>query len=166
MRGHGMRHEGIVMERVAVRVGRARRETPTTAGMLAARAWLMARGLAPTSMTRWQVEIALDVVDEPARDEIDERHDTQLRIEIHSDEWGFRLCHEGFASSVRVTEVPVVQGRDEFGVLASTPALRDIGPWIRKLESRLGIRFQRSNALVRTNLPGAGPTILGWIETL
>src|SRR4051812_39414952 len=76
----------------------------TTAGMLAARSWLTSRGLTSTGVLRWHAEILLDIVDQPAREEFDDRVDTRFRIEIYSEEWGFCFCHGGQSSWIRVTD--------------------------------------------------------------
>src|SRR3954471_13022343 len=83
-------------------------ESTTTAGMLAARAWFRARALTAPGLLRWNAEILLDVVDQPARDKFDERIDTRFRLEIYSEEWGFLFCHGGQASWIRVTDIPFV----------------------------------------------------------
>src|SRR5438105_2591072 len=54
-------------------------ETSTTAGMLAARTWLTARSLSAPGLMRWNAEILLDVVDEPAREPFDERFERVKR---------------------------------------------------------------------------------------
>jgi hypothetical protein len=134
--------------------------------MLAARAWFRARALSAPGLLRWNAEILLDVVDQPARDKFDERTDTRFRIEIYSEEWGFLFCHGGQASWIRVTDIPFVHGRDDFRLLASTPALKDIGLLLRTVEHRHRIQFRRRNALVTTNIPKAEPVIRRWIESL
>ena len=138
----------------------------TTAGMLAARSWLTSRGLASTGVLRWHAEILLDVVDQPAREQFDERSDTRFRIEIYSEEWGFFFCHGGQCSWIRVTDIPFVHGRDDFGLLGSTPGLRDLGTLLRSAEQKHAIRFRRRNASVNTNLPTAEPSIRRWVESL
>ena len=141
-------------------------DTSTTAGVLAARSWLTARGLTANGLLRWHAEILLDVVDQPAREAYDERTDTRFRIDIYSEEWGFFFCHGGRASWIRVTDIPFVHGRDDFHLLEVTPALRDVGHFLRSLEHQHGIRFRRRNAVVHTNVPGAEASIRRWIESL
>lgn len=138
----------------------------TTAGMLAARSWLTSCGLTSTGVLRWHAEILLDVVDQPAREEFDDRFDTRFRIEIYAEEWGFFVCHAGQSSWIRVTDIPFVHGRDDFRLLGSTPSLRDLGGLIRSLERQHRIHFSRGNARVSTNLPAAEPSIRRWVESL
>lgn len=144
----------------------ARERTATTAGMLAARAWLSARGLSVAGGMRWHAQILLDVTDQPALWELDQRVDTRFKIEISSDDWGYLFCHGGRASWIRVDDIPLVHGREDFKLLSSTPPLKDLGVLVRALESQYSIRFCRRNALVVTNLPGAEPEIRRWVESL
>jgi hypothetical protein len=138
----------------------------TTAGMLAARMWFRARALSAPGLLRWHAEILLDVVDQPARESFDERTDTRFRLEIYSEEWGFLFCHAGLASWIRITDIPFVHGRDDFGLLSSTPALKDIGGLLRGVEHRHRIHFRRRHALVLTNIPNAETPIRRWTESL
>lgn len=117
-------------------------------------------------MARWHVEIALDVADGPAPSEFDERTATRFHIDLYSEEWGIFFCHGGRSSWVRVTDIAFVHGRDDFGLLAEMPALRDLGPWLRRLEQQYRVQFQRGFALVRTNLASAEPVIRRWITSL
>src|SRR5215831_84182 len=115
------------------RVVAADRPRWSTAGALAASAWLNERSLlAPAS--RWHVEVALDVRDGPALAEFDEHLDTRFHVAIYSEEWGFFFCHGGRASWIRVTDVVFVHVRDDFRLLTQTPALKDIGLMMRRLE--------------------------------
>lgn len=134
--------------------------------MLAARTWLSARGLSATGLLRWHAEILLDVIDQPAREQFDERVDTRFRIELYSEEWGFLFCHGGRASWIRVTDIPFMHGRDDFRLLGSIPPLEDLGLLVRSVETQHGIRFRRRNALVQTNLTGAELPIRRWVESL
>ena len=143
-----------------------RQETSTTAGMLAARAWLSAQGLWSPGASRWSVEILLDIVDQPARAAFDQHRDTRLRIEVCSQSWGLWFCHRGRVSAIRVDEVVVAEGPDELGLLASTPALKDLGVLVRQIETEHAIHFWRRKALVMTDLPSAEPAIRRWVETL
>src|SRR5437764_11086748 len=91
------------------------RTSSATAGILAARAWLAARALDPPAGLSWHATIEL-----PTEAIVD----TRFRIEIHSQEWGFCFGHGGRGSWIRVTDIPFVHGRDEFRLLAQTPALK------------------------------------------
>jgi hypothetical protein len=135
-------------------------------GAVASARWLAQRRLSSTSVMRWHVEIALDVVDEPAPAEFDDRTATRFHIDLYSEEWGVFFCHGGRASWLRVTDIAFVHGRDDFGLLADLPELGDLGPWLRQLERLHGVQFQRGFASVRTNLANAEPAIRRWIASL
>jgi hypothetical protein len=114
----------------------------------------------------WHVHIFFDVIDQVARSHFDERVDTRLRIEISRDEWSFLFCHAGQNSRIRVSHVPMIDGRDDFGLLHHTPALRDLGELLRTTERRNTIGFRRHRAFIRTNLPAAEGSIRRWVEWL
>src|SRR5688572_9690664 len=103
----------------------------TTAGKLAAHAWLRSRALTSPALTRWHVEVSLGVHDAPATFDCDDRTDTRFRVEIYSEEWGVFYCHLGKASWIRVTDIPFVHGRDDHDLLERMPALKDIGVLLR-----------------------------------
>ncbi|MGE5182867.1 MAG: hypothetical protein ACM31C_12420 [Acidobacteriota bacterium] len=138
----------------------------TTAGMLAARTWLVARGVAAPTLTRWHATVLLAPGDAPPAEEIDEARDTRFRVEIFSEEWGFLFCHAGHASWIRITDIPFVHGRDDFRLLAQIPALEDLGALLRRIERHHGIELSRQHALVRTNLPAAERAIRSWVAAL
>lgn len=142
------------------------RDALTTAGMLAARTWLTARGLSAPTLTRWHAMIALGIGEDTPTTDFDDRTATRFHIEIFSEEWGFFFCHRGHASWVRITDIPFRHGRDDFQLLAQAPALKDIGPLLRRLEHQHAVQFRRDRALVRTNLSGSEPTIRRWVESL
>jgi hypothetical protein len=135
-------------------------------GAIAAAAWLTERDAPARTLARWNVEIALDVHEGPARVEYDERVASRFHLDIYAEEWGFFFCHGGRASWIRVTDVPFVHGRDEFGLLDATPSLRDVGTLLRDFERRNGVRFHRDQALVRTTVPDAEARIRAWIRAL
>ena len=138
---------------------------PQNTGALAAAAWLNARDLR-TAALRWYVEIALDIGDHPASFRLDDRTDTRFRIDIYAQEWGYVFCHGGHTSWIRVTDIAFVHGSDEFGLLAQTPRLDELGKLLRELERQHGIAFRRELAAVRSDLPNAERAIRRWIATL
>ncbi|HEY5951974.1 MAG TPA: hypothetical protein VIV40_41040 [Kofleriaceae bacterium] len=138
----------------------------TTAGALASATWLRGRGATPPSTTRWHVEIALDVVNERAPSEFDEATATRFHLDIYTEEWGFFFCNHGRSSWIRVTDIAFVHGRDDFQLLTWTPALKDIGQLLRRIEREHHIAFQRSHASIKTNLPNIEPEIRAWLATL
>ena len=136
-------------------------------GARASAAWVQARGLAtPPTTLRWHVEIAmgLDTATPPA--DFDETRTTRFHLDIYSEEWGVFFCHAGKASWIRLTDIAFVHGRDEHGLLAIVPPLRDIGGFLRGLEQRHEIQFQRKHAAIRTNLANAEPVIRSWLAAL
>lgn len=139
--------------------------TWSTAGSRAAAEWLADRQV-PAPRTRWAVEIALDVRDEPAPCEFDERVDTRFHLEIYSEEWGLLFCHAGRVSRIRITDVEFVHGRDDYHLQGTVPPLAQIGSLLRALEDRFRIAFRRDLALVLTDIDGAEPAIRAWIQTL
>lgn len=142
-----------------------RRATDSNAGRLASTAWLSARGLRAASK-RWDVEVGLGVTAKPAMAGFDPDRDTCFQLFIYSEEWGFRFCHARRQSWIRVTDIPFVHGRDAFGLLAATPPLKNVGAFLRSLESEHRIKFQRAHAAVSTTLPGAEAAVRKWLHSL
>ena len=138
----------------------------TTAGVLAARSWLAARGVSAPALTRWHASVLLAPDDAPPPEQLDERIDTRFQIEIFSEEWGFLFCHAGQASWIRITDIPFAHGRDDFRLLELTPALKDLGLLLRRIERHHRIQFRREHALVRTNVPDAERAIRSWVASL
>ena len=141
---------------------------PRTAGSQAAQGWLAARGCATQghALSRWHATILLAPEDFTPMFDFDERVATRFRIEIYSEEWGYLFCHRGRGSWIRVTDIPFVHGRDDFGLVAATPALHDLGLLLRRVEADHQLHFRRDHALVRTNLAGSETAIRRWVETL
>ena len=140
--------------------------TASTAGKRAAHGWLQSQGLSAPALTPWHVEVSFDVRDTAATLLFDERRDTRFRIEIYSEEWGFFFCHRGKASWIRTTDISFVHGRDDFGLLPSTPPLKDIGALLGSIQRQHALTFRREHALVRTNLQSAELAIRLWILSL
>jgi hypothetical protein len=136
-----------------------------TRGSLAAFTWLADRGLT-TRTTRWHVAIGIDVRSIPAPVIFDETVDSRFHIEIYSEEWGYFFCHAGRSSWIRVTDVPFVHLRDDFGLVSSTPDLENIGAQLRSVEKQFGLQFRRDLAFVDTSLANAEPAIRRWISSL
>ncbi len=137
----------------------------SSAGALAARAWLHERNITSPEFQRWYAHVVLGVADRPPA-QLDERTATYFRLEIYSEEWGYFFGHAKAASWIRVTDTPFVHGRDDYRLLARTPPLREIGQLVRALERQHGLAFRREHALVRTNLAGAETRIRAWVQTL
>ena len=137
----------------------------TTAGALAAATWLRSRGVSPT-VTRWHVEIALDVINDRAPTDYDDTRATRFHLNIYTEEWGVYFLHRGRSSWIRVTDIAFVHGRDEYKLLGLVPALKDVGRLLRQLEQSHEIKFQRQHAAVHTNMPQSERAIREWIASL
>ena len=135
-------------------------------GATAAASWVRGRGLVTTGLSRWHVEIQLDVVDRPAPADYDEASATRFHVDIYNEEWGHFFCHGGRSSWIRVTDLAFVHGRDDFQLLDLTPPLPEIGRFVRQLEQKHAIQFRRDLALIRTNIAGAERAIRSWLGTL
>jgi hypothetical protein len=136
-----------------------------TVGSRAAFDWLGDRKI-PRPSTRWHVAIGLDVRDEPAPASFDEATDSRFHIEIYAEEWGFFFCTGGRASWIRITDVPFVHMRDDFGLRARVLPLPEIGSLLRALEAEHGLAFKRELAYVNTSLSAAESLIRAWIASL
>jgi hypothetical protein len=131
--------------------------SPNT-GPLAAAAWLMARGLTPPD-SRWHAEINISTTEAA----VEEQGPTVFRVELYSEEWGFWFRHAGKVSWIRVTDLPFVHGHDEHGLLADTPALKNLGTFVRTLERRFGFQFALDAPHVRSSLMNAETAIREWL---
>jgi hypothetical protein len=125
---------------------------PVTIGSIDSNDWLRARGIAVHKNLHWFVEIALGIEDEPVSQLWSGATDTRFQIYIYPQEWGFLFCHRSRASWIRVADRAYVHGRDDYGLVAPTPTLRDIAALVRALEQQHQLAFRRDHVLVRTNL--------------
>jgi hypothetical protein len=126
---------------------------------------LSARNLRPPG-PRWYVEVALDLDHDATFDESDHVDVTRFHLQVYSEEWGYTFTHQGRTSWIRVTDIAFVHGRDDHGLLPSTPSLRDIGTLVRSLEQRYAIALPRDRPLMRTSLPDAELALREWVTTL
>ena len=136
-------------------IGSPERGLSTNTGALAASAWLADRGLTPTD-ARWFVEVAI----------APHGRATRFQLDVYAEEWGFQFEHEGRKSWIRVTDVPFVHGRDDHGLLARTPRLRDVALLIAELEREHAVRFDRDTPLIRSNVANAESVLQNWIANL
>jgi hypothetical protein len=127
---------------------------------------MVARGLSAPQLGRWHVTALLATGDQPPAPDIDDRRDSRFRIEIYSEEWGYFFCHGGQASWVRVTDIAFAHGRDDFELLAMTPALEDIGQLLGQIEVRHRMWFRREHALIITNVASAESAARNWVRSL
>lgn len=125
----------------------------TTAGALAATAWLRKRGHTPPYDRRWYAELTLRA------------GSSSFRLEISSEEWGFEFLHGGQSSWIRVKSLPFVHDRDDFRLLSRTPPLREILTWIRVLEDEHQISLSRRHAAVVTDVSGLEPDARAWLAS-
>ena len=130
----------------------------TTLGARASDRWLRERGFDASPNPRWYVEITLHP------QEIAE--DATFELNLYPEEWGYMFRRGAQVSSIRITDVPFVHGRDEHRLLGSTPPLEEIGTLIALLEKRHAITFQRTQASVRSNLTRAASIVRAWLNTL
>ncbi|MDB4954969.1 MAG: hypothetical protein JWO36_2538 [Myxococcales bacterium] len=137
----------------------------STAGRLASNAWLASRRLIPTT-NNWEVEIALQVGEQPATFEPLDHGITRFHLSVYAEEWGYFFSHDGRATWIRVTDIPFVHGRDDFKLLDATPPLREIGSLVRALEHQFNIKFQREHAAVRSDIVGGELAVGLWVASL
>ena len=81
------------------------------------------------------------------------------------EEWSYFVCHQGRVSWIRITDVPLVHGRDDLRLLSLTPVLGSIGGLLRTVEKQHGLSFSRKHALIRTNIASAESAIRTWVST-
>ena len=143
----------------------AARSSHSTAGNLAAAVWLSARGLRAPGRS-WDVEIGFDVHARPALRQFDEKRDSRFQLHIYAEEWGFQFCHAGRASWIRITDIAFVHGADDHHLLSSTPPLKNIATFLRALETKHGLKFNRGQAAIATTIPDAELPIRNWLLTL
>lgn len=137
-----------------------------TAGALAATAWLRSIGKTPPTLQRWNVEVLLGVLEKRPSTDYDASTETRFHINIYSEEWSVFVCHRGQSSWVRVTDIPFVHVRDDFNLLPTFPALRDVGTLLRRVERDLGVHFAREHATIHTNLPAVEKDVRRWVAAL
>jgi len=108
----------------------------------------------------------MDVVPTPPVTDFDETTASRFHLDMYSEEWGMFFCHRGKSSWIRVTDIPFVHTRDDFSLLAITPALKEVGALVRKLEQMHDLKFRRDLALVRSNIAGAEPRARAWLNEI
>jgi hypothetical protein len=114
-------------------------------------AWLHALGL--DALPRWHVEVSLDA-----------GAATKFSLNVYAEEWGFAFHHARRSSWIRVTDIPFVHGRDDFGLIAHVPALMSLASFLTGLEAEHGFKLARTNAAVRSNIDGAVPVVRRWLS--
>jgi hypothetical protein len=128
-------------------------------GPRASAAWLSARGLYAPVGVAWQVTISLGIDEQPSPAR---RTETQLDLAIDANEWGLVFRHGSGTSWIRVLDAPTIE-RDDFGLIAELPPLRNLGVLVESLEQRFKIRMRRQQATIRTNIPSSDQRILLWV---
>jgi hypothetical protein len=134
-------------------------------GPLACAAWLVDRGLSAAPVS-WTIVIAFDAAGDAKIDSFDEATATRFQLELFPEEWGFRFCHRGRASWIRITDIAFAHGRDEHELLAERPRLKDIGQILRRLESRHEIAFDRTRPLIDSTIAESDQPLRIWAATL
>ena len=129
----------------------------TTAGALAARAWLEASGLDVGKQRQWWVEIAIPCQLHAA---------TSLEIAIYPVEWAVKFRHLGKLSHVRVTDEKFTTGPDELELFPLVTELSQVGRIASTLSARHGIQLLRDKAAVRSNVPRASTAVRTWLALL
>jgi hypothetical protein len=130
--------------------------TPATDGTFhhgrdEAAAWLRMLGLHEPG--RWHVEVALQA-----------SAGSQFQLNVYAEEWGFAFSHARRSSWIRVTDVPFVHGRDDFGLIRRLPALAALGTFLAELESEHEIKLLRSSVRVRSNVQHATAAVRRWLQ--
>src|SRR5687767_1983330 len=126
------------------------RRTADWHGRAEAAAWLEAMGL--QAAPRWHVEVSV-----PAGDS------TVFHLNVYAEEWGFALHHGDRSSWIRVTDIPFVHGRDQFGFITRVPPLRSIARFLAALELDHDIKWQWSDAAVLSNIAHANQVVSRWL---
>ena len=116
-----------------------------------AMAWLGLLGLEGSG--RWHVEIELET-----------RTASQFHLNVYAEEWGFAFHHARRSSWIRVTDIPFVHGRDDFGFIRQAPPLATLASFLSVLETEHEVRFPRSTAAVRSNVTGAAAAVRRWLS--
>jgi hypothetical protein len=125
----------------------------TTLGSQAAAAWAAQVGLDVAGTPHWYVEIELHT--DPV--------EAQLDLNIYPEEWGVVFRRGNRVSSIRVTDVPFVHGKDDHGLLTGLPELARFDELLAMLERRYDVVFQRTHPAVRSNLRRALASVRPWL---
>ncbi len=124
-------------------------------GARASAAWAAQLGLDVADTPHWYVEIALGT----------EPQDAQLDLNIYPEEWGIVFRRGNRVSSIRVTDVAFVHGKDDHGLLSGFPELARFDELLATLERRYDLQFLRTHPTVRSNvrraLAGVRPWLIG-----
>lgn len=122
-------------------------------GARAAAAWTAQLGLDVNGTPHWYVEIGLPT----------DTADTQLDLNIYPEEWGIVFRRGNRVSSIRVTDVAFVHGKDDHGLLTGFPELARFDELLATLERRYDLVFQRTQPAVRSNLRRAVAGVRAWL---
>lgn len=122
-------------------------------GARAAATWAAQVGLDVAGTPHWYVEICLHT----------DPNDAQLDLNIYPEEWGVVFRRGNRVSSIRVTDVPFVHGKDDHGLLTGFPELAQFDELLAGLERRYDLVFQRTQPAVRSNLRRALAGVRPWL---
>ncbi len=120
---------------------------------LATTQWIEQCGLATLNTPSWYVEVSISTA----------REDTRCELNVYPDEWGVIFRRGIRVSSVRVTDVAFVHGRDDDNLLRVFPSLDRVRNLITLLEHRFDLAFDRAGSAVHSNLTRASAIIRGWL---
>lgn len=121
-------------------------------------AWLENRGLDARNTPQWYVEVTL-VAPDAGRD-------VRFELNIYPEEWGYILRVDSRVSSIRITDIAFVHGRDDHQLLPMTPELARVGDLIAAIETRKIVAFRRRQAEVRSNLTRATSVVRTWLNLI
>lgn len=138
---------------------------PVTIGSVDSNDWLKHLGIRAVDL-HWFVEVALGIDDAPLAEPWRGDRDTRFHVYIYPQEWGFLFSHAAQCSWIRVADRPYVHGRDDYGLVTSTPPLRELSAFARELERKHQLAFRRDAVLVRTNLPAIDDCVRSWAAAL
>jgi hypothetical protein len=125
-----------------------------TQGAAASAAWLDLQGLDAARTPHWYVEITIPSTS---------ASDSRFELNIYPEEWGFVFRRGPRISSVRVTDVPFVHGRDDHKLVDEVPPLAEIHRLLDSLEARHGMELLRTKTTVKSNLVRASAIVRAWL---
>lgn len=125
-----------------------------TRGARESTAWLALRGLDALHVPAWYVHVTLHGI--PAG---------TLDLEVFPHEWCYAFELAGCTSTLRVTDIEFVHGRDDHNLLGEAPSLDRFLDFVARLEQRHAVRFDRTTALVHSNLTRAAPIVRAWLNS-
>lgn len=115
--------------------------------------WIEQVGLSTLNRANWYVEVSIP----------SEQRDTRCELDVYPAEWRVIFRRGLRVSSVRVTDVAAVRGRDDDRLLNVFPSLDRFRNLLTLLEHRFDLAFDRTGAVVSSNLVRAAPILRSWL---